>query len=67
MGMIFMRNRRAAFGITFLGVFLSGASLHTIVFGNTNYAWLEFILLLSISLGCGFWIARRFPPTAKKL
>jgi hypothetical protein len=65
--MIFVMNRRAAFGLTFLGVFLTGVTLHTMAFGNTNYDWPEFLLLMSISFGSGFWIARRFPSTPQLL
>ena len=67
MGIVISMNRRTAFILTFFAVFLGWASLHSLITGNNNYDWLEFILLLCASFGSAYYAARRFPPMGRRL
>lgn len=67
MGMVLTPNRRTAFFLTFWGVFFFWASVHALITNNTNFDWLEFVLMLSSSLGSAIYVSRRFPPMGKRL
>ena len=65
---IIILNRRMVFGITFCVVFIIGfVLLSKMSIRNEAEGWTAFLILIGVSLGCAYFVSRRFPPTGKYL
>jgi hypothetical protein len=67
MGMIGILNRRTAFLLTFLSILFVWFSIHYLITDNTRIDGLESFLLLAVTIGSGYFVSRRFPPSGKRL